>query len=173
MTLKELRELLDLLIERGIHEFEMERGNLKIRVKRDADPRPPAAGTPPEPVVVVTHGIEAPGTPPPAPRPVAPAPVPEAPPPEAGREEAAEEVFIVKSPMVGTLYRAPNPNAPPFVNVGDVVEIGQVLCIVEAMKLMNEIESEMAGEIVRIYVENGQPVEYGQSLFAIKPSRKK
>ena len=168
MTLKELRELLDLLIERGIHEFEMERGNLKIRVKRDADPRPPAAGTPPEPVVVVTHGIEASGTPPPAPRPAGPAPVL-----EAGREEAAKEVFIVKSPMVGTLYRAPNPNAPSFVNVGDVVEIEQVLCIVEAMKLMNEIESEVAGEIVRIYVENGQPVEYGQSLFAIKPSRKK
>ena len=175
MTLKELRELLDLLIERGIHEFEMERGDLKIRVKRDADARPPAAGTPTEPVVVVTHGIEAPapGTPPLAPRPAAPAPVPEAPPSEAGREEAAEEVFIVKSPMVGTLYRAPNPNAPPFVNVGDVVELGQVLCIVEAMKLMNEVESEVAGEIVRIYVENGQPLEYGQSLFAIKPSRKK
>ena len=173
MTMKELRELLDLLIERGIHEFEMERGNLKIRVKRDAGSRPPAAGTPPEPVVVVTHGIEAPGTPPPAPRPAAPAPVPEASPPEAGREEAAKEVFIVKSPMVGTLYRVPNPNAPPFVNVGDVVEMGQVLCIVEAMKLMNEIESEVAGEVVRIYVENGQPVEYGQSLFALNPSRKK
>ena len=79
----------------------------------------------------------------------------------------------MKSPMVGTFYQAPNPNAPPFVNVGDVVEIEQVVCIVEAMKLMNEIETEVAGEIVRVYVENGQPVEYGQSLYAIKPSRKK
>ncbi len=165
MTLKELRELLDLIIERGIHEFEMERGNLKIRVKRDPGPLPPAAGTPPEPVVVVTHGIESPETPRTAPRPAAPA--------GGGSEEASQEVFIVKSPMVGTFYQAPNPNAPPFVNVGDVVEIGQVLCIVEAMKLMNEIESEVAGEIVRVYIENGQPVEYGQSLYAIKPSRKK
>jgi acetyl-CoA carboxylase biotin carboxyl carrier protein len=75
--------------------------------------------------------------------------------------------------MVGTYYRAPNPNSPPFVNVGDTVEVGELLCIVEAMKLMNEIESEMAGEILRIYSENGKPVEYGESLFAIKPSRKK
>ena len=165
MTLKELRELLDLLIERGIHEFEMERGNLKIRVKRDADPRPPAAGTPPEPLVVVTHGIESSETPRTAPGPAVPA--------AGGSEEASKEVFIVKSPMVGTFYQAPNPNAPPFVNVGDVVEIEQVVCIVEAMKLMNEIETEVAGEIVRVYVENGQPVEYGQSLYAIKPSRKK
>ena len=165
MTLKELRELLDLIIERGIHEFEMERGNLKIRVKRDPGGRPPAAGTPPEPVVVVTHGIESSETPRTAPGPAVPA--------AGGIEEASKEVFIVKSPMVGTFYQAPNPNAPPFVNVGDVVEIEQVLCIVEAMKLMNEIETEVAGEIVRVYVDNGQPVEYGQSLYAIKPSRKK
>ena len=79
----------------------------------------------------------------------------------------------MKSPIVGTFYAAPAPNAPPFANVGDVVQLGQVLCIIEAMKLMNELESEVAGEIVRIYVETGQPVEYGQSLFAIKPSRKK
>ncbi len=164
MTLKELRELLDLIIERGIHEFEMERGNLTIRVKRDPGPPPPAAGTPSEPMVVVTSGIESPETPRAAPKSAAPA---------GGSKEASKEVFIVKSPMVGTFYQAPNPNASPFVNVGDVVEMGQVLCIVEAMKLMNEIETEVAGEIVRVYVENGQPVEYGQSLYAIKPSRKK
>ncbi len=87
--------------------------------------------------------------------------------------ESADELFIIKSPIVGTFYSAPAPNAPPFVKVGDTVEIGQVLCIIEAMKLMNEIESEAAGEVVRTYVENGQPVEYGQSLFAIKPSSKR
>jgi acetyl-CoA carboxylase biotin carboxyl carrier protein len=78
----------------------------------------------------------------------------------------------MKSPIVGTFYGAPAPNAPAFVQVGDVVQLGQVLCIIEAMKLMNELESEAAGEVVRVYVESGQPVEYGQSLFAIKPSRK-
>jgi acetyl-CoA carboxylase biotin carboxyl carrier protein len=79
----------------------------------------------------------------------------------------------MKSPIVGTFYAAPSPNAPPFVNVGDTVQLGQVLCIIEAMKLMNELEAEVAGEIARTYVESGQPVEYGQSLFAIKPTRGK
>ncbi len=79
----------------------------------------------------------------------------------------------MKSPIVGTFYSSPSPNAPPFVKVGDAVQIGQVLCIIEAMKLMNELEAEVAGEIVRVYVENGQPVEYGQSLFAIEPAHKK
>ena len=79
----------------------------------------------------------------------------------------------MKSPIVGTFYASTAPNAPPLANVGDIVQVGQVLCIIEAMKLMNELESEVAGEIVRIYVENGQPVEYGQSLFAIKPARGK
>jgi acetyl-CoA carboxylase biotin carboxyl carrier protein len=78
----------------------------------------------------------------------------------------------VKSPIVGTFYEAPSPGAPAFVKPGDHVEAGQVLCIVEAMKLMNEIESDASGEIVRIYVENGQPVEYGESLFAIRPARR-
>jgi acetyl-CoA carboxylase biotin carboxyl carrier protein len=85
--------------------------------------------------------------------------------------ESAEGQFIMKSPIVGTFYAAPNPNAEPFAKVGDVVEVGQVLCIIEAMKLMNELESEVAGKVVRVYVENGQPVEYGQSLFAIEPSQ--
>jgi acetyl-CoA carboxylase biotin carboxyl carrier protein len=84
-----------------------------------------------------------------------------------------EGLHIIKSPIVGTFYGSPAPNALPFVKLGDVVRVGQVLCIIEAMKLMNEIESEAAGEIVRTYVESGQPVEYGQSLFAIKLSLKK
>jgi acetyl-CoA carboxylase biotin carboxyl carrier protein len=79
----------------------------------------------------------------------------------------------MKSPIVGTYYSAPAPNAPPFVTVGDTVKVGQVLCIIEAMKLMNELEAEVAGRVVRAYVETGQPVEYGQSLFAIEPAPKK
>jgi acetyl-CoA carboxylase biotin carboxyl carrier protein len=79
----------------------------------------------------------------------------------------------MKSPIVGTFYTSPSPNAPPFVKVGDSVQVGQVICIIEAMKLMNELEAEVAGQIVRTYAESGQPVEYGQSLFAIEPARKK
>jgi acetyl-CoA carboxylase biotin carboxyl carrier protein len=79
----------------------------------------------------------------------------------------------MKSPIVGTFYSAPAPNAPPFVAVGDTIKVGQVLCIIEAMKLMNELEAEVAGRVVRAYVETGQPVEYGQSLFAIEPAPKK
>jgi oxaloacetate decarboxylase alpha subunit len=80
-----------------------------------------------------------------------------------------EELFYIKSPIVGTFYTAPNPNSDPFVSVGDMVEKGSVLCIIEAMKLMNEIESEVAGEIVSVLVDNGQPVEYGEKLFTIRP----
>jgi acetyl-CoA carboxylase biotin carboxyl carrier protein len=93
-----------------------------------------------------------------------------------GSESAAdstEGLYIMKSPIVGTFYSSPSPNAPPFVNAGDTVQVGQVICIIEAMKLMNELEAEVAGKIVRTYVENGKPVEYGQSLFAIEPTRKK
>jgi acetyl-CoA carboxylase biotin carboxyl carrier protein len=87
--------------------------------------------------------------------------------------ESTEDLFIMKSPIVGTFYSASGPNAPPFAQVGDKVQVGQVLCIIEAMKLMNELESEVAGTVVRAYVENGRPVEYGQSLFAIEPLQKK
>ena len=81
-------------------------------------------------------------------------------------------ISFIKSPLVGTLYAAPQPDAPPFVHLGDTVEVGQVLCVVEAMKLMNEIEADIAGEIARIFVENAQPVEYGEPLFAIRPGKK-
>ena len=93
--------------------------------------------------------------------------------PAEGASESAEDLHIIKSPIVGTFYASPAPNAPPFVQLGDAVQVGQALCIIEAMKLMNEIESEVAGEVVRTYVETGQPVEYGQLLFAIRPSHKK
>ena len=169
--LKEIEQLIDVLIERQVTEFEMEQAGAKIRVKRGnysvsspgaseayvADPVPPTLSPPPAASSV------------PAPEPI---PVGE---PLTGETpaESTEDLYVMKSPIVGTFYAAPAPNAPPFVNVGDVVALGQVLCIIEAMKLMNELEAEVAGEIVRIYVESGQPVEYGQSLFAIKPSRKK
>jgi len=168
--LKEIEQLIDVLIERQVTEFEMEQNGAKIRVKRGnylapnpgageayvADPAPPALSAPTAPSVPARELF-------PADEP----PTAEAPP------ESTEELYIMKSPIVGTFYAAPAPNAPPFVKVGDVVQLGQVLCIIEAMKLMNELEAEVAGEIARIYVESGQPVEYGQSLFAIKPSRGK
>ena len=101
----------------------------------------------------------------------APAP-PAAPSPAAAAEPAAPEeapgVAVVKSPIVGTFYRSPDPNSPPFVNTGDRVRVGQVLCIIEAMKLMNEIEAEVAGEVVKIHPESGQPVQYGEPLFSIR-----
>jgi acetyl-CoA carboxylase biotin carboxyl carrier protein len=164
MNQKELKELIEFLIEKDIAEFELERGDVKVRIKRAGDhtvvhthgePRfyavPPAPGAAPElgavPVVVA------------APAPPAPAPAPE------------EGLHSVKSPIVGTFYEAPSPGAPPFVKPGDTVEVGQVLCIVEAMKLLNEIESDVAGEIVKKLAVNGQPIEYGQELFVIRPKK--
>jgi acetyl-CoA carboxylase biotin carboxyl carrier protein len=164
-NLEEIQDLIDLLIKREISEFEMERSGLKIRIKR-GNSRAETPGGYPEPSLNgPAHSYE--------PRPVA---EPQAAAPaqvEVRAPESAEGLHIIKSPIVGTFYAAPAPNAPPFVKVGDPVEAGQVLCIIEAMKLMNEIEAEVGGEIARIYVENGQPVEYGQSLFAVKPSLKR
>jgi acetyl-CoA carboxylase biotin carboxyl carrier protein len=147
---EQIQALIDLLEERGLEEFELEREGVRIRIKR----RGAAA---PAPAFVHAAGNS---------------PVREAAaaPPEAPAE--AEDVHVVKSPIVGTFYAAPRPDAPPFVKPGDSVEVGQVLCIIEAMKLMNEIEADVAGEIVRIYAENAQPVEYGESLFAIRPRKK-
>jgi len=169
--LKEIEKLIDVLIERQVTEFELEQNGAKIRVKRGSE-------LPSNLAAEETYVPEA-AAPPVAPLPVAPASSPGAPPPleEAPAVErpveSTEDLYVMKSPIVGTFYAAPAPNAPPFVNIGDAVQVGQVLCIIEAMKLMNELEAEVAGEIVRMYVESGQPVEYGQSLFAIKPSRGK
>ena len=161
--LQDIAKLIDLLIEREISEFEMEKDGLRVRIRRgEAHPSAaaPAVGlAPPAPALGAPPASVTPATS------VAPA--------EATSPESTEGLYIIKSPMVGTFYRNPSPNAEPFVHPGDVVNLGQVLCIIEAMKLMNEIASEVNGEVVRIYVENGQPVEYGQSLFALKPSHKK
>lgn len=164
MNQKELKELIDFLIERDISEFELERGDVKVRIKRGTDAPAPAASVPtftpvPIPIAPAMH----------APVPTAPAPPAAAASAPAAAEE--EELHQVKSPIVGTFYEAPAPGTPPFVKPGDTVEAGQVVCIVEAMKLMNEIESDAAGEIVKRLVSNGQPVEYGQPLFAIRPRK--
>jgi acetyl-CoA carboxylase biotin carboxyl carrier protein len=163
LDLKELRELLQLLEERDVAEFELEESGVKLRIKKASANH---AAAPPAVTVVAA-------APPAIPAPVHPAAATE--PPPAGRtaaEPPAEEgLVIVKSPIVGTFYRAPDPNSAAFVNVGDSVKVGQVLCIIEAMKLMNEIESEVAGEIVKIHPDSGQPVQYGDALFTIRPSR--
>src|ERR1700681_1815735 len=165
MNHKELKELIEFLIEKDIAEFELERGDVKIRIKRAAEP-----GAHPR---TEAHYFAVHPAPPAAPD-VGMVPVPGAPAPPAVPLAAAaaipeESLHLVKSPIVGTFYEAPSPGAPPFVKPGDVVETGQVLCIVEAMKLMNEIESDFSGEIVKKLVANGQPIEYGQELFAIRP----
>jgi acetyl-CoA carboxylase biotin carboxyl carrier protein len=154
MNQKELKELIEFLIEKDIAEFELERGDVKVRIKR-AQP------------VVVSAVASAPAINYSAPS-FAPAAsvLPSA--PAAAAVDELAGLHIVKSPIVGTYYEAPSPGAPPFVKAGDRVGAGQALCIVEAMKLMNEIESDVSGEIVKLLVKNGQPVEYGQGLFAIR-----
>jgi acetyl-CoA carboxylase biotin carboxyl carrier protein len=159
--LEELRELVDFLKANGIAEFETEQDGQKVRIKFAGEPAAafdmsqlgrlmasaPAAGP-------AAHAVTAPAA------------------GGAAAELAAEleeKLHEVKSPIVGTFYESPSPGAPAFVKVGDQVEVGQVLCIVEAMKLMNEIEADVAGEVVKRIASSGQPVEYGQSLFAIRP----
>lgn len=166
MNQKELKELVEFLIEKDITEFELERGDVKVRIKRGtpattqhteriiAVPTP----HPSVPVSVTAAPLSAPPAPPATTTPE-PAPAP------------AEELHMVKSPIVGTYYESPSPGSPPFVKPGDHVEVGQLLCIVEAMKLMNEIEADVAGEIVKSLVKNGQPIEYNQELFAIRPKK--
>lgn len=158
MNQKELKELIEFLIEKDIAEFELERGDVKVRIRR-AGEAPPAM---PDTRYFAVHPA------PPTEAGSAPTGPPQAPPAKAAAPEPEEKLHIVRSPIVGTFYEAPSPGAPPFSKLGDIVEVGQVLCIVEAMKLMNEIESDVAGEIVKKLVANGQPIEYGQELFAIR-----
>ena len=158
-TLDELRELVEFLKANEIAEFDMEQTDLKVRIKFAGGAM--AAGS-------VAGGIDAAQlsrlmASAPA---VAHVPAAAAAPAAAGAEDGLHQV---KSPIVGTFYESPSPGAAPFVKVGDQVEVGQVLCIVEAMKLMNEIEADIAGEVVKRIATSGQPVEYGQALFAIKP----
>jgi acetyl-CoA carboxylase biotin carboxyl carrier protein len=161
MNQKELKELIEFLIEKDIAEFELERGDVKVRIKRGAEAHVSAAER--DARFFAVH--------PAVPSAAAPATKPAGDAPAAKEAEpAAEEgLHAVRSPIVGTFYESPSPGSPPFVKPGDVVELGQLLCIVEAMKLMNEIESDVAGEVVKRLVANGQPIEYGQELFLIRP----
>lgn len=160
MNQKELKELIEFLVEKDIAEFELERGDVEIRMKRRHEAPPPAQ-----------HGGAAPaGTSPArAPAPVRPVEAASAPGIEAGVEAPDEAgLHLLRSPIVGTFYESPSPGAAAFVKPGDHVTAGQVVCIIEAMKLMNEIEADATGEIVKRYVANAQPVEYGQPLFSIR-----
>ena len=159
MNLDDVKKILDLVKEHELTEFELEREGLKIRVRKHTRARVDGTAAP-------QHATGVAG-------PIASAhaaPAALAVPAATVAPDESNEFAIVKSPIVGTFYRAPEPGAPPFVDVGVRVKKGQVLCIIEAMKLMNEIESEYEGEVVKIYVENGQPVQYGERLFAIRAS---
>ena len=159
MEFDDIEKILALVREHELAEFELERDGLKLRVKKahaggSAAPMPMMMPAAPPAAMASSMQFAAPM---PAPASAAPAP-----------SDEELELAVVKSPIVGTFYRTPEPGAPPFVEVGERVKKDQVLCIIEAMKLMNEIASEYDGEIVSVYVENGKPVQYGERLFAIK-----
>ena len=147
----EVNEIVDFLERRGLEEFEFERGGIRIRLKRQGlSVAAPVAAQPAPAASAQSSGGAAAAEPSPS--------------------DLGDDVHIIKSPIVGTFYTAASSDAQPFVQAGDKVKAGQVLCIVEAMKLMNEIESDIAGEIVKVFGENAQPVEYGEPLFAIRPA---
>ena len=146
MNIKEIKEMINLMNENGLTEFELEKQGLKIRLKKGPEGR-------------IESAIEQ----------VAPSPPQQVIAGEPGLLKKAKTAEI-KSPMVGTFYKSPSPDAPPFVSVGDHVGIDQVVCIIEAMKLMNEIKSEVKGKIVAVLIENAEPVEFGQALFLVEAS---
>ena len=155
MTIEEIKELLRLFNESGVGELELQRGENRLRIRKAELLAVPT----PVPVIAAPAAAALP-------------PVTSAAPPAAQPAkplESESQQTLVKSPIVGTFYEASSPEGPPFVQVGDFVEVGQTLCIVEAMKLMNEIPAEVAGTVVAKLVENGRPVEYGEALFAIQP----
>ncbi|HSK62241.1 MAG TPA: acetyl-CoA carboxylase biotin carboxyl carrier protein [Pyrinomonadaceae bacterium] len=164
VNMEELRELIALLRENGLAELELEREDFRVRLRREGVapagdhgqyiPVPTPVSLPPSPATATSS---------------ASASAPAAPSAQAsGAAATDQDLHIITSPIVGTFYRSPSPTAEPFVKIGSNVEQASVVCIIEAMKLMNEIQAETTGEVVKIYVENGQPVEYGQPLFGIK-----
>jgi len=154
VNLDDVKEILALMRENGISEFEIEREGLRLRLRKDSadattvGSAPAQVSVPTAPVAqtAAAAGVQA----------------------AAAASDAELELAVVKSPIVGTFYRSPEPGASSFVEIGTTVKKGQVLCIIEAMKLMNEIDSEFDGEVVNVYVESGQPVQYGERLFAIR-----
>jgi acetyl-CoA carboxylase biotin carboxyl carrier protein len=169
--LEQIEQLLHFMTEHNLEEFEYSRGDLRIRLRKPAQGVLVPAQRHGAPEIIVqadVHGGSAQGG-------GGHAAAAHASGPGGAVAEARghEDLHLVKSPIVGTYYESPSPGSEAFVKVGSHVEMGQTLCIVEAMKLMNEIESDATGEIVRIFVENGQPVEYGQPLFGVRPGRKR
>ena len=170
VDLKEMEALAEFMSQHGLEEFEYERGDLRVRLRKGSlGARGFGRNLVPPEIVVAASGSLPHGS---------ASEAQESAEERKSKEIAAdvgrgEDLHIIKSPIVGTYYSAPSPGAEPFVKVGDTVQSGQVLCIIEAMKLMNEIESDTDGELARIFVENGQPVEYGESLFGIRPRRKR
>ncbi|MGQ9635433.1 MAG: acetyl-CoA carboxylase biotin carboxyl carrier protein [Bryobacteraceae bacterium] len=160
MKIEEIRELIKVVTETGVAELEVQRGDDRVRIVRSAPAPPPPYQHVVVPAVTSSASPETSALSSPSAS-TASEPVP---------PELDPNLVAVKSPIVGTFYEAPSPGAPPFVQVGDRVQVGQVLCIIESMKLMNEIEAEVAGTIVSKLVANAQPVEYGETLFTIRPS---
>jgi acetyl-CoA carboxylase biotin carboxyl carrier protein len=160
-----LERLLSFMTEHGLEEFEYAHGDLRIRLKKASAPSTVVPVMLPAVPAPVPSGVIAQQAAPPA---AAPSPAPAEPAPAP-----AQDQHIIKSPIVGTFYAGASPESAPYVRVGDVVEAGQTVCIIEAMKLMNEIEADISGEVLRILVENGQPVEYGEPLFALGPAGNK
>ena len=163
MDIERIKQILDLVREHELAEFEIEQEGLRLKIRKDGSgafvtvPAVASGGPPHAAHVAIPAAASA-----------AVAAVPPGVVEAATMAEEEIELAVVKSPIVGTFYRSAEPGAPPFVEIGATVKKGQVLCIIEAMKLMNEIDSEYDGEIVNIYVENGQPVQYGERLFAIR-----
>ena len=153
MTIDEIKELLQIFNESGVGELEVQRGDDRLRIKRAVSNKEYIAMPAPAPQLAASS----------------PAPPPVSAPAAAPARATEADGMLVKSPIVGTYYDSPSPEAPPFVKVGDSVEPGQVLCIIESMKLMNEIEAETGGIVAAKLVENGRPVEYGEALFSIRP----
>ena len=157
VNMDELRELIALLRDNGLAELELEREDFRVRLRRENTNAAAPVNPPPAiPIPIIDPVLRAPEP---------PAPVADA---KKADEKQDQDLHIIASPIVGTFYRSPSPTADAFVKIGSNVENDTVVCIIEAMKLMNEIQAEAAGEVVKIYVENGQPVEYGQPLFGIR-----
>lgn len=159
MKTSEIRDLIDFIAQSGLNEVDIETKELKLHVKREPDQKVLKSSAP-----VVAAPVALPAAP------IAAAPAAAAPAPKAEKPAVSGKATVeIKSPMIGTFYRSANPDSPPFVSVGDKIGKGQTVCIIEAMKLFNEIESEVSGTIVKAMVENSSPVEYDQVLFVVEP----
>jgi acetyl-CoA carboxylase biotin carboxyl carrier protein len=171
MNVDVIKQILELMREHELAEFELEQDGLKVRVRKQGNTPVFTMPAPALPAMSVVPGpapaLAAAGATPAASTASAAAAASSI---EAISDEESMELAVITSPIVGTFYRSPDPSSPPFVDVGQTIQKGQTLCIIEAMKLMNEIESEYEGQVVKVYVENGQPVQYGERMFAIKRS---